>query len=113
MAPHDHPASGSNTQSYSTELDGHAVVTRTLHVSGQLGDCYLDFVAGRAAWLSLSGWIEGTSPTSATCVVRGPEALVGALEMACWLGPIDSLIDVVRLEAKSQAVPAGFSVVRR
>ncbi len=71
---------------------------------------YLAFIAERAGWLDLSGWAEATGAQSVRLVAAGPEALVGALEMACTLGPLDALIE--RIEASDEAGPvaSGFAI---
>ena len=99
--------------SYSTKVEGGIPVAMRFRVSGQLDDSYLDFVADRAAWLSLSGWV-GSDPDEqqVTVVVAGPEALVGALEMACVLGPLDALVHTIQAEPEPGLVEPGF-VVRR
>ena len=79
-------------------------------VSGHLTPGYLAFVSGRADWLSLSGWVTELGAGHVEVVAAGPEALVGALEMACILGPLDALIDTVETSAMLDAVPRGFSI---
>jgi len=98
--------------SYSTKVEGGIPVAMRFRVSGQLDDSYLDFVADRAAWLSLSGWVGSEPDKQVTVVVAGPEALVGALEMACVLGPLDALVDTIQAELEPGLVEPGF-VVRR
>ncbi len=62
-------------------------------IAGQLDvPSYLAFIAERAHWLDISGWAMATNE-GVTLVAAGPEALVGALEMACTLGPLDALVD--------------------
>jgi acylphosphatase len=81
-----------------------------MELSGRLGRRYLDFVADRAAWLDLSGWAESRSEGEAVVVAAGPEALVGALEMACMLGPIDTLVHTLELTNEPDPVARGFVV---
>ena len=83
-----------------------------MKVTGDLGRHFLDFVANRASWLSLSGWAESPSDDHAVVVAAGPEALVGALEMACLLGPIDALVLGLELENETRPVPQGFGIRR-
>lgn len=97
---------------YSSDVDGGAPVAVRMLVSGELGRSYLDFVADRVAWLDLAGWAERRTDGRVVIVAAGPEALVGALEMACLLGPIDTLVRELDLEAMDYPVPPGF-VVRR
>lgn len=53
---------------------------------GTLGSDFIAFATARAARLDLKGWIsEGGNRVIAH--VEGPEALIGAFEMACSIGP--------------------------
>lgn len=79
-------------------------------VSGQITPDYLAFVSDRADWLSVSGWVTDLGSGHVEVIAAGPEALVGALEMACILGPLDALIDHVETSATMEAVPRGFSI---
>ena len=81
-----------------------------MRIAGSFEEDYLRFVAGRAQWLSLSGWAASLAPGRAEIVVAGPEALVGALEMACMLGPLDALIDTLDTEAIGGPVAPGFAI---
>jgi acylphosphatase len=96
--------------SYSTDVEGGAPVAVRIRVAGMIGADYLQFVAGRARWLSLSGWVAPIAPGRAEVIASGPEALVGALEMACVLGPLGSLIETFDSEAFAEPVPPGFAV---
>lgn len=98
--------------SYSTKVEGGVPVAMRFRVSGRFDDSYLDFVADRAAWLSLSGWVGSDLEEQVTVVVAGPEALVGALEMACVLGPLGALVHTIQAEPEPGLVEPGF-VVRR
>jgi acylphosphatase len=97
------------SQHFANLDDGQTVVLR-MKVRGQLRQSYLGFVAERARWLSLSGWAESTEQGQAEIVAAGPDALVGALEMACVLGPLDAIVDTLVCEEESQPVPAGFVI---
>lgn len=77
---------------------------------GELGRHYPGFVSDRAKWLSLDGWVAATTPGKVEILAAGPEPLVGALEMACLLGPIDALIDTLVSEQASGPVPEGFTI---
>jgi acylphosphatase len=99
-------------RAYATDVDGQTPVVVRMQVTGDLGQHFLDFVANRASWLSLSGWAESPSDDHAVVVAAGPEALVGALEMACLLGPIDALVHGVELEDETRPIPQGFAVRR-
>lgn len=98
--------------SYSTDVDGGRPLSVRMQISGKFGGCYFDFVADRAAWLSLSGWIERLPDGDAVVVAAGPEALVGALEMACMLGPIDTLVHALETQIEVRPIPPGFAVRR-
>ena len=99
-------------RAYATDVDGQSPVVVRMKVTGELGRDFLEFVANRASWLSLSGWAERPSDDHAVVVAAGPEALVGALEMACLLGPIDALVHGLELEDETQPVPQGFGIRR-
>ena len=95
---------------YSTDVEGGAPVRRRYAISGRLEVAsYLEVVAERARWLDIRGWVSADG-SAVTLVAAGPEALVGALEMACTLGPLDALIDEVRPEGEPAELPAGFSI---
>jgi acylphosphatase len=96
---------------YSTAVEGGAKVCVRYSISGHIEMTeYLDFVAERAGWLNIAGWAEATSAQSLTVVAAGPEALVGALEMALTLGPLTSLIDEVDATVEEGPVGPAFSV---
>lgn len=99
-------------RAYSTAVDGGSPVVVRMKVTGDLGSRFLEFVANRAQWLSLAGWAECPSDGHATIVAAGPEALVGALEMACMLGPIDAVVHTLDAADESQQIQPGF-IVRR
>jgi acylphosphatase len=81
-----------------------------MRIAGSLGPHYLGFVASRAHWLGLSGTAWNVGPGRAEVVAAGPEALVGALEMASILGPLDTLVETLDSEPAPGPVPAGFTV---
>lgn len=60
---------------------------------------YARFVAERARWLAIRGWMRVGSDGAVELLAAGPEALVGALEMACTLGPLDALVDNIEAHA--------------
>lgn len=96
---------------YSSDVEGGAPVLVRYAISGRMDVAnYLDFVADRANWLGLSGWVSANDAGGVMLIAAGPEALVGALEMACMLGPLDALIDDVRDMGQPDAVPAGFAI---
>lgn len=98
----------SHEYSYSTDVEGGRPVAVRMQIAGELGRHYLDFVAERASWLSLSGWAASVETGRAEVVAAGPEALVGALEMACVLGPADALVHTLLIEDANEPVAAGF-----
>lgn len=100
--------------SYSTEVEGGRPVRLRYVVEGRMrvGD-YLAFVAERAHWFGLDGWIEPNGAESVTLVVSGPEAMVGALEMACTLGPLDALIESIEATEMAGPVPRGFHIAQK
>ena len=100
----------SRGRSYSTDIEGGAPVRVLMRVAGSLDAGYLDFVASRAQWLDLDGWTTIVGPGRAEIAAAGPEALVGALEMACTLGPLDSLVETIDCEPLAEPVPSGFVV---
>jgi acylphosphatase len=96
--------------SYSTDVEGGAPVTARMDIAGVFEADYLDFVAGRANWLSLSGWARSAAAGRVEIVAAGPEALVGALEMACVLGPLDTLIESIDSQVVAERVLPGFVI---
>ena len=95
---------------YSSDVEGGAPVQVRYVIEGRMDvPQYLAFVAERAGWLDISGWAAAEG-NGVTLVAAGPEALVGALEMACTLGPLDALI--VRIEGveTAEVVGSGFFV---
>lgn len=99
-------------QEYSTDFEGGRPVAIRFAIAGRMhvGE-YLDFVAERAGWLDISGWVA-PADGGVTLVAAGPEALVGALEMACTLGPLDALIERVDGVEERGLVARGFEVRR-
>jgi acylphosphatase len=96
---------------YSSDVEGGAPVRVCYAISGRMNvPNFLDFVVERANWLGISGWVAANDDHTVTLVAAGPEALVGALEMACTLGPLDALIDDVRAVGEPASVPPGFSI---
>lgn len=94
---------------YSSGVEGGAPVKLRYTIEGRIEPMsYLAFVADRAGWLAIDGWARMREDGTVELVAAGPEALVGALEMACTLGPLDALVE--RIEAVDEAgeVDAGF-----
>ena len=95
---------------YSTDVEGGRLVCRRLAIAGRLPlPDFLDFVAERAGWLSLDGWAAAANG-GVTVVAAGPEALVGALEMACTLGPLAALVEAITTQPEPQVPSPGFSL---
>lgn len=96
---------------YSSDVEGAAPVRVHYAISGRMNvPSYLDFVVQRARWLGLDGWVAMDDEQSVSVAVAGPEALVGALEMACLLGPHDALVDEVRRVGEPGDLPKDFSI---
>jgi acylphosphatase len=93
---------------YSTDVEGGVPVMVRMHIAGAIGADYLRFVMSRAHWLGIAGWARTAGQGRVEVVAAGPEALVGALEMACILGPLDTLVDDLRCEPLAGMVPPGF-----
>jgi len=95
---------------YSTDFESGRPVSRRYTIAGRMDVAsFLEFVAERARWLSISGWVA-RADDGITLVAAGPEALVGALEMACTLGPLDALIDRIDGTEERGAILAGFEI---
>lgn len=85
---------------------GASRVAVDLDFTGKLGPAFTAFAMARARRLGLTGWIEGGS-THARAHAEGSEALVGAFEMACCVGPDQSLIyawTVVRVASNMESI---------
>ena len=101
-------SSFATASAYSTEVEGDAPVLLRMRIKGVIGSDYLRFVMDRAQWLGIAGWVRGTQSGQVEIVAAGPEALVGALEMACVLGPLDTLVEALHTETTNEIVPDGF-----
>ncbi len=63
---------------------------------GRLGPAFVRFVLERAARLDLRGHVlpdDAAAGAAVRVVVSGPSALIDAFEIACCLGPIDTLVE--------------------
>lgn len=99
------------SQTYSTDIEGGRPVRLRYRIAGRLDvPAYLAFVADRARWLDLRGWVQALDHSRVELVAAGPEALVGALEMACTLGPLDALVETIEATAEPGVIPVDFSV---
>lgn len=61
------------------------------------GPSFRALIAARLRRLSLAGEIEGFEGARIVLRVEGDPALVEMLEMACLLGPLDALVERVRV----------------
>ena len=105
------PRAGTLRGEYASDIEGGAPVRTRYEISGRINvPDYLDFVAERAAWLNIGGWAAASSEHSVTLVASGPEALVGAFEMACTLGPLNALVETIEATAETPSPAAGFVV---
>jgi acylphosphatase len=96
---------------YSTDVEGGARVQVRYAIEGRIEPVsYLAFVAERARWLDVRGWGRWLGDGRIEVVAAGPEALVGALEMACTLGPLDALVERIEGTPMGGVVAAGFWV---
>jgi len=103
--------SGTYRGLYSSDVEGNAPVQLRFAIAGRIDPAaYLAFVAERARWLALRGWGRATGADSVALVAAGPEALVGALEMACILGPTGAVVGTIETEDDDTPVPNGFEV---
>jgi acylphosphatase len=96
------------SSAYSTAVEGSAEVSVRYTIRGRLdGPSYIAFVAERAKWFGVRSLVIADHD-AIVLRVSGPEAMVGALEMACTLGPINALIENVEAvdESKAAALPA-------
>jgi acylphosphatase len=95
---------------YSSDVEGGRPVRIRYQIGGRLDvPAYLAFVAERARWLAISGWAMADGD-GVTLVADGPEALVGALEMACTLGPLEALVTHIVGADTQEPVGAGFEL---
>ena len=72
------------------------LISRHFLIRGRLsGETFPEWVRHRAAVLDLKGWMKMPSGSSAEISVTGERILVEAFEVACSLGPGESLIDSI------------------
>jgi acylphosphatase len=71
---------------------------------------FAGFVVDRARRLDLTGWVREAEDGSVECVAQGPVDLLDAMEQACWLGPIEALVDDIEREPiQPNEAYAGFA----
>ena len=98
---------------YSTDAAGSRPVTLRYRYAGTMTVAdFLEFTAERARWLDVSGWVAASGDNAVTMVAAGPEAMVGALEMACTLGPLNAVITDIEVHDEDGPVAAGFAIRR-
>ena len=97
------------TQEHATDRPHNAQVVQRFELRGDLAPgAFLAFVADRAAWLDIDGWAGASADNVVTVVAAGPEAMVGALEMALMLGPLDALVQEIETYDEPGPVARGF-----
>lgn len=95
---------------YSTAIEGDRRVSRRFAIAGRLDVAeYLAFVVERANWFGIDGWVAAEDARRVTLVAAGPEAMVGALEMACTLGPLSALVEEISRSDERAPVARGFA----
>jgi acylphosphatase len=98
------------TEEHATDRPHNAPVRQRFRIRGTfVPKTYLYFVADRAAWLDIDGWAEARDG-EAIVVAAGPEAMVGAFEMALMLGPLDALVRDFETFDELGPVGRGFSI---
>lgn len=89
---------------------GQRPVSVRMEFTGQLGPVFTTFAQTRAERLDLKGWIIGQEHR-ALVYLDGPEALIGAFEVACCIGPDAATIeDWTCSEAPPDPTVNGFQV---
>lgn len=89
-------------------------VCRRFTIAGRLDmAAYLAFVEERARWFGIDGWVAAEDARRVTLVAAGPDAMVGALEMACTLGPLSALVEEIDAIEEPQPAKAGFALVQK
>ena len=102
------------THEHATDRPHNAQVAQRFIMRGRLVPiAFLKFLADRAAWLDIDGWAKASAADEITVVAAGPEAMVGALEMALMLGPIDALVHDFETFDEPGAVAEGFVVAQK
>lgn len=59
---------------------------------------FMDWISNRALRLSLCGWVKACDPGVIEIYLSGDRVLVEAMEVACTLGPVDALVDKIKME---------------
>ena len=96
---------------HSTAVEGGRKVQVRYDLSGRMElSEFVAFAVERAAWLGIAGSVAVTGPGQVSVIAAGPEAMVGAFEMALTLGPLTALVIEVRVSELDEAIPNGFTV---
>lgn len=96
---------------HSTAVEGGRPVQVRYELTGRMEvPEFVAFAVERAAWLGIAGSVEVTGPGQLTVIAAGPEAMVGAFEMALTLGPLTALVTEVTVSELSEAISNGFTV---
>ncbi len=99
------------TEEHATDRPHNAAVVQRFVIRGDLTPAdYLGFAANRAAWLDIRGW-AAEDGDGITVVAAGPEAMVGAFEMALMLGPLTAIVRDFATFDEREPVGAGFRLV--
>ncbi|MEP1610504.1 MAG: acylphosphatase [Roseobacter sp.] len=70
----------------------------------------IPWICHRAGVLDLKGWVKRHSGSSVEIAVFGPEPLLDAMEVACFLGPCDAFVtSLQKRELTIGAIPNDFS----
>lgn len=102
------------THEHATDRPHNAQVAQRFILRGALvPNAFLNFVADRAAWLDIDGWAEASADDEVTVVAAGPEAMVGALEMALMLGLLDALVRDFETFDEPGVVAQGFVIAQK
>ncbi len=94
-----------------TDVEGGAPVHVRYALDGQLDIAdYLAFTLERATWLGIAGSVRAVEGGRVIVEAAGPEAMVGAFEMALTLGPLTALVTEVSVTPLQTPWPDGFRV---
>ena len=101
------------TLEHTTDRPHNAPVCQRFVIRGEIEPgSFLDFAANRAAWLDVAGWADADAQ-AVTVVAAGPEAIVGAFEMALMLGPLDAIVRDFETFDELRWTGSGFSVAQK
>lgn len=87
--------------------------TRSLIIRGQFDTLtFCDWIAHRAALLSLSGWVIPSAEGVLEVRVSGNPILLEAMETACSLGPLDAHVESIEVRQAGHGVLRQGFVIR-